>query len=131
MKKMFTLVSGLLMAVALMAADRRPVVTVNTMDNFRIVIDGKTYFSNRSSIHIANLSRGQHSIQVYEMRRGFYDRRERLISSTQFFLRKHDLRIQVSRMGQVKVRETRNWGRYERDDDDWYERDRRDENRRF
>lgn len=128
---MFTLVSGLLMAVALMAADRRPVVTVNSMDNFRIVIDGKTYFSNRNSIHIANLNRGQHSIQVYEMRRGFYDRRERLVSSTSFFLKKQDLRILISRTGQLRIREIRNWGRFERDDDDWYERDRRDDNRRF
>lgn len=131
MKKMFTLVSGLLMAVVLMAADRRPVVTVNTMDNFRIVIDGKSYFSNRNSLHIANLSRGPHSIQVYEMRRGFYDRRERLITSTTFFLRKNDLRILVGRMGDVRIREARNRGRFERDDDDWYERNRRDDHPRF
>lgn len=141
MKKMFTLLSGLLLAVAVMAADRRPVVTVNSMKNYKIVIDGRTYFSNNNGIHINNLGRGHHFIQVFEMRRGYYERRERLVASTTFSLRKNDVKILVDYFGQIRIRELKGFGRFERDDHDWddrdrdrdndRDRDRRDDNRRF
>lgn len=134
MKKMFTLLSGLLMAVAVMAADRRPVVTVNSMKNYKVVIDGKAYFSNNSQISIANLGRGNHFIQVFEMRRGYFERRERLISSTSFTLRKNDVRIFIDRFGDIRIRELKSNGRFERDDRDWDDRDRDrrdDDHRRF
>ena len=146
---MFTLLSGLLLAVAVMAADHRPVVTVNSMKNYKIVIDGRTYFSNYNGISINNLGRGQHFIQVFEMRRGYYERRERLVASTSFSLRKNDVRIFIDRFGDIRIREMRGFGRFERDDHDWNDRDRngdkdrdrdndrdrdrdrRDDNRRF
>lgn len=128
MKKMFTLLSGLLLTFAVFAGDRRPVVTLTSMSNFKIVIDGRVYFSNRSQIHIGNLQRGYHDIQVYEMRRGYYQQRERLISSERFFLRKNDVRIFINRFGDLRIREIRNYDRFERDDD-WNDRDRgRDRN---
>lgn len=134
MKKMFTLLSGLLLAVAVMAADRRPVVTVNSMKNYKIVIDGKAYFSNSSVLSITNLRNGYHSIQVFEMRRGFYDRRERMVASTSFSLRRNDVRIFIGRFGDIRIKEIKNHGRFERndrgfDDRDWDRRD--DDNRRF
>lgn len=133
MKKIFTLVSGLLLAIAVMAADRRPVVTVNSMKNYKIVIDGRTYFSNDNSIRISHLHSGRHSIQVFEMRRGYFERRERLIASTTFGLRKHDVKIMIDRFGNINIREKKGNGRYDRyDRDDWNDRDRRfDDNRRF
>lgn len=134
MKKMFTLLSGLFMAVAVMAADRRPVVTVNSMKNYKVVIDGKAYFTNNSHISIANLGRGYHFIQVFEMRRGYFERKERLVSSTSFTLRKNDLRIFINRFGDIRIREFKSKGRFERDDRDWDDRDRDrrdDDHRRF
>lgn len=122
MKKMFTLLSGLLLMVAVFAADRRPVVTLNSMSNFKIVIDGRVYFSNRSQINISNLQRGYHSVQVFEMRRGYYQQRERLISTGSFFLRRNDVRIFISPSGDLRIRELKDFNRFERNDD-WSDRD--------
>ncbi len=131
MKKMFTLVSVLLLAVAVMAADRKPVVMVNSMKNYKIVIDGRTYFSNDNSIRISHLYKGFHSIKVFEMRRGYFDRRERLIASKTFSLRRNDVRILVDRFGNISIREMNGNGRFDRDDDS-RDRDRwDDDNRRF
>ncbi len=131
MKKMFTLVSGLLLAVAVMAADRRPVVMVNSMKNYKIVIDGRTYFSNDNSIRISHLNKGFHHIRVFEMRRGYFDRREILVASSTFQLRRHDVRITIDRFGRIHTREIRGNDRFDRDDD-FRDRDRRfDDNRRF
>ena len=141
MKKMFTLLGGLFLALAVMAADHRPVVTVNSMKNYKIVIDGRTYFSNNNQISIANMNRGQHFIQVFEMRRGYYDRRERLVTSTTFTVRKNDVRIFIDHYGDIRIREMKSNRRFDRDDQDWNDRDynsrdheghdRRNDDRRF
>ncbi len=131
MKKMFTLVSGLLLAVAVMAADRRPVVMVSSMKNYKIFIDGRTYFSNDNSLRISHLNKGFHSIKVFEMRRGYFERRERLVASKTFNLRRHDVRILIDRFGNISIREINGHGRFDRDDD-YRDRDRwEDDNRRF
>lgn len=131
MKKMFTLVSGLLLAVAVMAADRRPVVMVNSMKNYKIVIDGRSYFSNDNSIRISHLNKGFHTIRVFEMRRGYFDRRERLVATSSFNLRRHDVRITIDRFGRIHVRELKGNRRFDRYDD-FRERDRwENDNRRF
>jgi len=118
MKKIFTLVTGLLMAVALMAADRRPVVTVKSMKNYKIVIDGRTYFTNNSRLRVPYMQSGWHSIQVFEMRRGYFFRRERLVSSERFILRNHDVDITINYFGKVQIREDRDFGRFDHDDRD-------------
>jgi hypothetical protein len=123
MKKIFTLFAGLLMTVALFAADRRPVVTVKKEANFKIVIDGKTYFDNDMTMRLSNLSYGRHTIKVYEInRRGFFSR-ERLVASSTFRLDNDDLRIRIDRFGKMEIREKKNFGRFERDDNDWNDRD--------
>lgn len=141
MKKIFTLVSGLLLAVAVMAADRRPVVTVSSLKNYKIVIDGKAYFSNSSDLRIANMRGGHHSIQVFEMKRGYFERRERMVASTSFRLTGQDISIRIGYFGNISIREINRHGRFDRfdrDDDrdnDWdrdKKRDRRhDDNRQF
>ena len=124
MKKMFTLLSGLFLSIALLAADHRPVVTLSSMSNYKVVIDGKAFFTNNSQISLRNLSKGYHSVQVFEMRRGYYQQRERMVSSSSFFLKRNDIRIFINRFGDVRIKEVNGFGRFERDDDDWYERDR-------
>ena len=130
MKKMFTLLSGLFLSFALLAADPRPVVTLTSMNSYKVVIDGRPVFTNNSQISLRNLSRGYHSIQVFEMRRGYYQQREKLVSSSSFFLKRNDIRILINRFGDVRIKEIKGLGRFERDDDDWYERDRHDDNDR-
>jgi hypothetical protein len=128
MKKMFTLVTGLLFAAALMAADRRPVVTINSNNNFKIVIDGKSYFGDNITIRLSDLYGNNHSIKVYEMRRGYFGRTERLISKSFFQTGCKDMMIRIDRFGNISIREKRNNGRYDRHDD-WDRYDDRDRNR--
>jgi len=64
MKKMFTLLTGLFLTATLMAADRRPVVTINSNNNFKIIIDGKSYFGDNITIRLSELYGNQHSIKV-------------------------------------------------------------------
>ena len=130
MKKMFTLLSGLFLSFALLAADPRPVVTLTSMSNYKVVIDGKAYFTNNSQISLRNLSKGYHRIQVFEMRRGYFQQREKMISSSSFLLKRNDIRILINRLGDVRIKEIKGFGRFERDDDDWYERDGHDDNDR-
>jgi len=106
MKKIVTLLSSLLLAVAVMAAGQRPVVTVSSRKQYKIAIDGRAYFIHNNNIRIASLNRGYHNVQVFEMRRGYFERRETMISSLSFILRKNDVWITVDRLGGIRIRET-------------------------
>ncbi len=72
MKKIFTLVLGLMFTVAMFAADRKPTVTVTSTKRYAIVIDGKQYFTNGNTINISSLFNGRHDVKVYKMKRGFF-----------------------------------------------------------
>lgn len=122
MKKIFTLVTGLMIAAAVMAADHRPVVSLNNSKNYKVVIDGKSYFGSDMNIRLASFHKGMHSIRVYEMRRGFFGRAERLIDSETFFLGRKDVRILIDRFGNINIREVkdnRRFGKDNRFDRDW------------
>ena len=130
MKKIFTLVLGLMLTVAMFAADRRPTVTVTTAKKYEIVIDGNRYLSNFSNtMNISNLSNGRHAIKVYEMRPGFFGRSKRLVASSIFQLRNSDVNINVDRFGQLQITESR-FGRGW-DDHGSYGHDRGNRDRRF
>ena len=100
---MFTLIAGLLLTAAVFAADRRPTVTINSEKNFKVVIDGRSYFGSDANIRISNLAPGTHSIRVYEMKRGLFDRGEKLISSTSFKMGNKDVRIRIDHFGRITV----------------------------
>lgn len=146
MKKIFTLTMGVLLSVALLAADRRPVVTISSVKNFKVVIDGRSYFGTDMTISLTNLYHGRHSIQVYEMRRGYFQNRERLLNSSTFFLTGKDILIRIDWFGNISIKERKGYRRFgnndhrgwDRDDDRDYDRrndnrdyDRRDDNRDF
>ncbi len=118
MKKMFTLMAGLLLAAAVFAADRRPVVSVRSFSNFKIVIDGKSYFGNSMNIRLDDFYGNRHLVKVYEMRRGFFAR-ERLVDVTSFRMGRNNVMITVDRFGRIDIREMRDRGRFDRDDRDW------------
>ncbi len=128
MKKIFTLVAGVLFAAVVMAADRRPTVSLSSNNNFKIMIDGKSYFANDMNIRLDNIYGGQHSIKVFEMKKGgFMGRRERLVSSSVFRLGGNDIAINVDRFGSISIKEKRNKSRFG-DDRDWNDyNDRRDD----
>ena len=130
MKKIFTLLTALFITASLMAADRRPVIKLNNNNNYKVVIDGRSYFGDDINIRPDQFIRGQHTVRVYEMRRGFFGRTERLVSSTTFFMDKDNVVIRIDRFGGIMVREERKghwnkgYGKGQRDyDDDYHDRD--------
>ena len=108
MKKIFTLVLGLMLTVAMFAADRRPTATVTAPKKYEIVIDGRQYSTNYgNTISISNMFNGRHNIKVYELRPGFFMNRKRLVASSVFQLRSSDVQINVDGFGQVQINESR------------------------
>ena len=128
MKKIFTLTMGVLFATLLMAADRRPVVSISSSKNFKIVIDGRSYFGADMNINLSHLGYGRHTIKVFEIRRGYFQQRERMVSATSFFINRNDVRINIDWYGNIMIKEKKNrrpfWNDnrndriYDRDDDD-------------
>ena len=131
MKKIFTMCLGLVLTVAVCAADRRPDVTIISMKKYEIVIDGRTYFSNSRMMNIDNLRNGRHSIQVYEMNnRGFsIFQRKQLVTSRSFQLRNKDVKITIDRLGQLRISEDRfgSDDKFGKDDKGWNDRNGQDQ----
>ena len=135
MKKIFTLVLGLMFTVAMFAADRKPTVTVTSTKRYAIVIDGKQYFTNGNTINISSLFNGRHDVKVYKMKRGFFMNTKRLVASSNFQLRNSDVKINIDRFGQLQISESRfgrGWNDHDygkgndRDHDHGYDRRNRD-----
>lgn len=139
MKKIFTLILSSLFVVAAMAADRRPVVTVQSSKNYQIMIDGKSYSTSfGGSMTIPYLSQGYHTIKVYSGmgRTFFFGRRSRMLDQSSFFLRNNDINIRIDMFGNISIKELRGWDRDDHDrgrnDNDWNKGDRgRDHDRNF
>jgi hypothetical protein len=112
MKKIFTLALGVLMTTMLFAADRRPTVILNSVRNYEVVIDGRSYASNGRTISLDHLYNGRHKIQVFEVRRSVFGKQRRMVSQSFFRLRQNDLMIRVTMNGQIqfKERNSRNFG---------------------
>jgi hypothetical protein len=131
MKKIFTLVLGLMFTVAMFAADRRPTVTVTSARSFEIVIDGRHYMPNYgNAVSISNLFNGQHNIKVYQVRSGFLMRSKRLVATSSFQLRNNDVLINVDRFGQLQIIQSRfgrDWNDRDRDGDAYGHRDEHDQ----
>jgi len=122
MKKIFTFVTGLLIAAVVMGASHKPIVSLNNSKNYKVVIDGKTFFGSDMNIRLASFHKGMHHIKVYEMKRGFFGRTERLIDSETFLLSRKDVRIVIDRFGNINIREVkdkRRIGKDDRNDRDW------------
>jgi len=127
MKRIFTLIAVLFMTVAVFAADRRPVIKLNNNNNYKVVIDGRAYFGDDINIHPDFFLRGKHTVKVYEMKRGFFGRTERLVNTTTFIMDRDDVVIRIDRNGGIIVREEnrnkRSYG-YEKNNRDRYDNDR-------
>ena len=123
MKTILTFAAGLLLTLTTMAAERPPSVIVKAHRHYEIMIDGRT-FHNDNTIRLDRISRGMHSIRVYERGRGIFGRM-RLVSAKNFFVRNNDLRIMVSSNGYVDIDERG----YDRRDGRW-DNDRRYDNSR-
>lgn len=123
---MFTLSLSLLLAVALMAADHRPVVTISSSKNFKVVIDGRSYFGADMTISLDHLRNGTHTIAVYEMKKGWFHNRETLLNSRSFFLGGKDVMIRIDWYGNISIKERKQRRFYDRYENDRYDRNDRD-----
>ncbi|HMK27993.1 MAG TPA: hypothetical protein VK483_18325 [Chitinophagaceae bacterium] len=110
MKKIFTLVAGMLLTAAVFAADRKPVVTINSSKNYKIVIDGKNYFGDNITLRLDDYFKRNHTIKVFEMRRGLYVKGERLVDAATFRVDRNDVAITIDRFGNIRIREIRGRG---------------------
>lgn len=132
MKKIFTLALGLMLTMAMFAADRKPMVTVTSARKYQIVIDGRQYLSNGNSISISNLFYGEHDIKVYKIRQGSFMGFKKLLASSNFQLRNSDVQINIDRLGQIQITESRfghDWN--SQDHGKGNDHDRRDHDKRF
>lgn len=129
MKKIFTLMVVSLLATSLFAADHRPVIRLNNNKNYKVVIDGRSYFGDDINIRPEFFNRGHHTVRVYEMRRGFFGRTERLVDEATFRMDRDDILIKVDFAGNIKIREYEKNKRNRFDNDDRYERNNRRGNR--
>ena len=133
MKKIFTLLTGILITLVTFAADR-PTVTLRSTKNYEIVIDGKSYFThNGSAINIPHLQYGKHTVRVFEVNRYMFRTTRKLVSTSNFRLKNKDVAIVVDPRGNLRITESK-FGRDldrndRRDSDDW--RRGRDRNDRF
>ena len=144
MKKIFTLIAATFLTVEAFAADRKPSVTLKTSKNYEVVIDGKSYSGN-GIMEISLMRKGQHSIKVYEKKRGgFFNRRgKKLVSATTFQVGRDDIDIDIGFRGQISVSADRfghdKWNNrdnaYGQDQkgshDKSYGKDKNDQDRRF
>lgn len=128
MKKIFTLFAGILFAASLFAADHRPVVKLNSSRNYKIVIDGRSYYGNDMIIPLDRFAGSKHSIKVFEMKKGYFRNRETLVSSAFFRADRNDLVITIDWFGKISIREKRDGRRY--GDFDWNDKNDRDRDRR-
>lgn len=122
MKKIFTLLTGILITLVTFAADR-PTVTLRSTRNYEIVIDGKSYFSqNGRMMNISHLRSGRHSVQVYEMNRYMFRTTRKLVSTSGFRLKNKDIAIVVDPRGNLRIIESKFGKDFDRDDrydNDW------------
>lgn len=107
MKKIFTLALGLVLTTAILAADRRPTVTVTASRKYEVVIDGRHYMSNGNAISISDLFNGKHEVKVFEKRPGFFMKSKKLVAASSFQLRNGDVQITMDRFGQLQITESR------------------------
>ena len=117
----------------------------NNSRQYKVVIDGRAYFGDNIRLNLDDQNgygnnngygygsndysnRRAHTIKVYEMRNGFFQR-ERLIDAKTFYLGKRNMVINVDRFGNVTIMEFRDRGRDRWDNEDT-RGDRRDNDNR-
>ena len=105
MKKISVLILSSLFALTLFASGRQPLVTVNTSNDYEVMINGTYYRGNNT---IPNLSQGTHSVQVYQTKRGLLGKRRTLVTTSSFQLNNNDVSIFVDSNGQLRINESGN-----------------------
>ena len=152
MKTIFTLLSSLIISMAVIAApgiDKdskfKSMLTIRSADSgdIRVVIDGRRFEPNRNFMRLQSLQPGYHRIKIYrEKNNGFFDifgrRYEVVFNGSVHVKPRTSVLIAVDRFGRTTVQEHRlnniysrdNRGYDDRDDRRYDDRDNRDRNDR-
>jgi hypothetical protein len=152
MKTIFTLLSSLIISMAVIAApgiDKdskfKSMLTIRSADrgDIRVVIDGRRFEPNRNFMRLQSLQPGYHRIKIYrERNNGFFDifgrRYEVVFNGSVHVKPRTSVLIAVDRFGRTTIQEhrlntiySRNKRRYnDRDDRGYNDRDSRDWNDR-
>jgi hypothetical protein len=107
MKTLLIFTAAFLFTLNSVAAGRSPSVTIQSKNNFEIVVDGQRYY-NDNNIRLDRLQTGSHTIQVFERRRGLLGTRRVEVSSRRFFVRDYDIYITVDYNGNLQIDEISN-----------------------
>ena len=119
MKTIFTLLSSLVLSVAVLAAPAGKVaawqkssLTVKSFDagEIRVVLDGRRFEPGFNSVMIQGLETGQHTIKVYRQRNnGFFNirgGRYEMVYGTSLMIRpRTDVTISIDRFGRTTISE--------------------------
>lgn len=127
MKTFFTLLTSLLMSIAVFAAAKpQSVLTIKSADNadIRVVLDGKRFEPNDNSLMLRGIDDGYHTIKVFKQKRsGFFSiagNRYELVYNTSINLKKRThLFITIEKNGRVSMQESRIRKDGNRGDNDW------------
>jgi len=111
MKNIFTLLLGGLLTSSAFA--NNITLTFPNNRNYQVTIDGRNlsgYNYSNNTIYLNNLQYGQHSIEVYRMRRnGLLGNRNNLVYSSSFNSSpQYDLNITIDDDGRVQMHQSRN-----------------------
>jgi hypothetical protein len=141
MKTIFTLLSSLIMSVAVMAAAPKPksTLTIRSTDqgDIRVIIDGKRFEPRHNSMMINNIDAGYHDVKIYRQRSGgiftIVGKRYEVVYNTSLMVKpRTSIQIAVDRFGRTtiteqRIRGDRDWdrdrNRYDDDDDFDFDRD--------
>jgi len=116
MKTIFTLLSSLILSVAVLAADVRPksMLTIKSIDrgDIRVVIDGRRFEPNDNFMRIPAINAGYHTVKIYRERnsgmfRIFGKMYEVVYSSSLVIRPRTSVLISVDRFGRATVNESR------------------------
>ena len=127
MKTFFTLVTFLLMSIAVFAAAKpMSILTIKSNDNadIRVILDGKRFEPNDNSIMLRGIEDGYHNIKVFRERgRGFFGvngkKYELVYNNTIDLKRRTHLFITIERNGRISMQENRIKKDWDRQDRDW------------
>lgn len=119
MKNIFTLLLGGMLTTSAFA--NNITLTVPNNRNYQVMIDGRNVsynnYSNSNTIYLNNLQYGQHTIEVYRMKRNGWGNKNRVVYSSYFNSSpQYDLNITVDNNGRVQMYQSRSndYGRNDR-----------------
>lgn len=119
MKNIFTLLIGGLLTTSAFA--NNITLTVPNNRNYQVMIDGRNVnsnnYSNSNTIYLNNLQNGQHTIEVYRMKKNGGGNKNRPVYSSYFNSSpQYDLSITVDNNGRIQMYQSRSrdYGRNDR-----------------